>query len=169
MRNRPAALALPLLLAPLAACGTAAASQPQPPDQATLNERAVAARDLGRRDYAGSYAGEAIDTANGRVILYRVPSAAYDRALQKIPSIHPVDVRYSEATLLRWRDQLVADLDTWEKRGITLNRVGPSPADNCLTVGVDDPDRDGPTITAQYQGLSLCLVKDAGRLDLAGG
>lgn len=134
-----------------------------------LNARAEAAADLGRRGYPNSYAGVAVNGATDTVIVYRVPDPAYDHALAI--AVHGRldirDVTHSGVALDHWVDTLIADLDYWTDRGTPVNAVGPRPTDDCVLVGLDHPDRDGPVVRAHYPAASsLLCIEHSGGADL---
>ena len=80
----------------------------------------------GRAEHADSYAGLEVDQELVRAVVFRVPSAAFDdflRLAAEDTCILVRDAAYSLAYLTAWNDKIVADLATWQERGIRISSV----------------------------------------------
>lgn len=91
-------------------------------------EAAMARIEAGGRDrYFRSYAGIEVDQENVRAIVYRVPSAAFDKFIRNSAEdtcIEIRDAKHTLAELTALHDRIVADLPKWERRGIRISTVG---------------------------------------------
>jgi len=80
----------------------------------------------GQGKWARSYAGIEADQAHVRAIVYRVPSAAFDKFVRNSAQDTCVVVRDAEhglAEMTTWHDKVTADLPMWRKKGITISDV----------------------------------------------
>ena len=108
-------------------------------------ESAIARIDAGGRGrYAVSYAGIEVDQQHVRAIVYRVPSAAFDKFIRNSAEDTCIEVRdapHAIAELTALHDRIVADLDTWEQRGIRISTVGARHDGTGVEIGTADVAR----------------------------
>ncbi|MCP2323518.1 hypothetical protein HDA40_002025 [Hamadaea flava] len=138
---------------------------PQPGGSAGLSELADAVHRLGDDQYRTTYAGLIMDTEHDRVLVWRIPSREFDRAVAAMPGHEKIVMMcatHSYADLLATTDQLLADQEYWKSRGLALNQFGPEYRDNCVLVTTLDPVRAQAELTARYPKLPLCFTYGAG-------
>ncbi|MGW0434835.1 hypothetical protein ACWDV4_20145 [Micromonospora sp. NPDC003197] len=134
------------------------------PNQSTLNNHAQIVQKLGERKYRDVFAGVEIDLYGDRIIVYRLPNPAFDRAVQAVISgrVTLRDAQYSEAQLYAWQATLHSDYTYWQRRDIPLHTIGRRPGGTCVEVGVEDPDRHGTVLRDHYPNIPLCVAHSMG-------
>ncbi|MFK3983042.1 hypothetical protein ACI2K4_22030 [Micromonospora sp. NPDC050397] len=131
-----------------------------------LDEYAQAAQRIGQ-EHPAAYAGLEVHLDRVVVWVHRKPASPLDDALrQAIPPGHLClrDARYSAVELDTWLHEVRADINYWATRQIVINTVGTQPGRDCVEIGVDHPDTDGPTLTAHYQATIPVCVELGGAL-----
>ncbi|WP_121159921.1 hypothetical protein [Micromonospora pisi] len=131
-----------------------------------LDGYAQAAQQVGQ-EHPDSYAGLEVHLDEVAVWVHRKPSPTLDDALRHVvPPGHLClrDARYSAVELETWLHQVRADVDYWAGRQIVLNTMSIRPGRDCVEIGVDRPDVDGPTLTAYYQATIPVCVELGGAL-----
>jgi hypothetical protein len=145
--RRTAALAALALTSGTAAVlftsGPAGAAPSQAASKGDVDRAGIAMTRLGENKYSDVFADVVVDEADGRVRLDIVSEGAASDDLKRAAHGVPVDVQVvprSRDTLQATMKAIVADLDYWKSRGVTLNDFGPNESLNTITVGIDDPD-----------------------------
>jgi hypothetical protein len=95
----------------------------------------------GRAKYARSYAGIEVDQEQVRAIVYRVPSAKFDKFVRNSAEDTCIVVRdapHGLAELTAWHDRIVADLPMWAKRGVRIFTVGARHDGTGVEIGTPD-------------------------------
>ncbi|MGC4854964.1 hypothetical protein ACLQ24_16630 [Micromonospora sp. DT4] len=93
-----------------------------------------------------------LDLPGRALLVHRVPTRGLDqavRALVPAVAVRFVDAAHSEATISEWLERVRADFDYWACRGIPLHSTGPKIGE-CVTVGIDHPQRDAGKLHARY-------------------
>ncbi|GGM05963.1 hypothetical protein [Micromonospora yangpuensis] len=168
-----------LLLVPIAAAGSAVAgprheATAAPPaevvfsdefwlHQEQLGRAAETVEPVARRQWPESYAGLEVDVPANVLVVRRVPgNPGIDRALRALVpvSVRLIDAVYPERQVDAWTERLRADRGYWqEQRGIEIIESRPDPG-RCVSIGLDDPERDGPALIAHYrQTMAVCVEK----------
>lgn len=114
----------------------------------------------GRARYARSYAGIEVDQKHVRAIVYRVPSAAFDKFVRNSAEDTCIVVRdapHGLAELTAWHDRIVADMATWDKRGIRIFTVGARHDGVGVEIGTPDVELARREMPAAY-GVRAPLV-----------
>ena len=124
-------------------------------------EAAMARIDTGGRDrYAVSYAGIELDQEHVRAVVYRVPSAAFDKYIRNNAEDTCIEVRdapHALAELTALHDRVVADLSMWEERGIRISTVGPRHDGVGVEIGTEDVERARQQMPVVY-GVQAPLI-----------
>lgn len=176
MRRRLAALLSVPLLAPLTACAAASATPHSPPALSTpapaqsywpgQDELMVAAGTVERyaaRKWPHVYTSVSLDLPGRMLLVHRIPTRGFDAEIRPLVSgvtVRFVDVAYSARTLDGWFERVQADMDTWRRRGVTIHALfwdGGGSTGRCLTVEVENPQRDAALITRHYPDMSICV------------
>jgi hypothetical protein len=108
-----------------------------------LSELADRARPVGER-FPDVYSGLAIEAECDRLVVYRIPSAAFDAAIRAALPGAPVVIRdatRSERDLNAWTQRITDDLPYWRARGIQVVSVGGDPTTGVIHVGTRDVER----------------------------
>lgn len=169
-RNLVALAALPLLVLPAACATPEASAAPQLPSTVTPSpgdsyywpgqEEVTAAGETvhnhATRRWPDAYAGVASDLPGRALEVYRIPTPGFDSGIRKLTSVTVrfVDARHSARTVDGWVDRISADLNYWQRRGVTIHGVV-SETGQKVTVEVDSPQRDAAKIIAHYPDMDL--------------
>ena len=104
--------------------------------------------------YPQFFGGLVLETECNRVVVYRLASAAFDRALGSAvggdsrlllrPALH------SQAELLALSQRVQSDLAYWKARGIDVNSTGPAPDGSALIVGTQQVERVRAEFPVRY-------------------
>jgi hypothetical protein len=135
---------------------------PTTPDD--LAEAVDRIREGGEGKWARSYAGVEVDQARVRAIVYRVPSAAFDKFVRNSARDTCVvvrDARHGRAELRGWHDRVIADLEMWQKSGVRLSRVTARDDGAGLEIGTPDVVRARAELTARYGATAPLLFVPA--------
>jgi hypothetical protein len=119
----------------------------------------------GRGRWADTYAGIEVDQAQVRAIVYRVPSAAFDKFVRNSAEDTCVVVRdapHGLAELTTWHDRIVADLRMWEKRGIRISSVGARHDGAGVEIGTQDVGLARTELAAQYGAKAPLIFAEQG-------
>ena len=119
----------------------------------------------GRGRWAHTYAGIEVDQAQVRAIVYRVPSAAFDKFVRNSAEDTCVVVRdapYGLADLTTWHDRIVADLRMWEKRGIRISSVGARHDGAGVEIGTQDVGLARVELPAHYGAKAPLIFAEQG-------
>jgi hypothetical protein len=128
--------------------------------QARLNGFAARVTTLGGR-FPAAYAGVALEPEHDRVVVYRVPSAAFDAALHAdLPGapLRVVDAAHPAEELNRLVTRIGAELPYWQERGVAVHVISPRTDGACVEVGVADPDRARPLFAERYGAAPVRVV-----------
>lgn len=130
-----------------------------------LNAAAARIEHLGRTDFPHSYAGLAVDEARHVVTIYRVPLAGFDAAARAAASPMVVEMRdapFSATTLGALHDRIVADLDHWRRRGLTIHTVGARHDGTGVEVGASDVAAARSELAERYGAQAPIVVVPQG-------
>jgi hypothetical protein len=109
----------------------------------------------GRAAYAHSYAGIEVDQEQVRAIVYRVPSAKFDKFIRNSAEdtcIEVLDAPHGLTELTAWHDRIVADLPMWAARGVRIFTVGARHDGTGVEIGTPDVElarHEFPTVYGQ--------------------
>lgn len=114
-----------------------------------------------RERFPQLYAG--IETRDGQVLVYRMPSPAFDAALRElaVPAV-PMDAPYAAPTLDALADRVVADIPYWERQGIDVTSVGARHDGTAVDVGTTQPQRLAPLLASRYGSAPPALAEPVG-------
>jgi hypothetical protein len=127
--------------------------QTMPATPVKLDSVITILEEAGRGEHADSYAGLEVDQEAVRAIVYRVPSAAFDKYIRQHAEDTCVVVRdaaHSANDLAIWHDRLLADLPFWTHRGIRIVTLNARHDGVGLEVGTRDMDRARLELPARY-------------------
>jgi hypothetical protein len=110
--------------------------------------------------YPQFFGGLVLETECDRVVVYRLPSAVFDRALSSAvdadsrlllrPALH------TQAELLALSQRVQADLAYWKARGVDVNSTGPAPDGSALIVGTQQVERVRAEFPVRY-GIDIAF------------
>jgi hypothetical protein len=134
--------------------------QPMPVTPPKLDAAMARIDSGGRAKYARSYAGLEVDQMQVRAIVYRVPSAAFDKFVRNSAEDTCIVVRdapHGLAELTAWHDRIVADLPMWAERGVRISTVGARHDGVGVEIGTPDVELARRELPAAY-GKEVPLV-----------
>ena len=117
----------------------------------------------GRGEFADSYAGLEVDQKLVRAIVYRVPTASFDRFVREAAGNACIVVRdatHSTRDLAAWHDRVLADLPFWGHRGIDIVSIGARHDGTGVEIGTGDVPRTRAELLDRYgQEAPLVFVE----------
>jgi hypothetical protein len=117
-----------------------------------------------RLHFADSYAGT--DQDGPRVLIYRVPSAAFDTWITTSPfagaCVKMIDVRHSEAELEALIHRIGGDVGYWRSVGVQINQWGELGIGNAVEVGTSDLARACRLFPSRYGRDAPIVLVEAG-------
>jgi hypothetical protein len=119
----------------------------------------------GRNQWARTYAGIQVDQAQVRAIVYRVPSAAFDKFVRNSAEDTCVVVRdaaHGLTELTTWHDRIVADLRMWEKRGVLISSVGARHDGAGVEIGTPEVGVARQEMSAHYGAQAPLIFAEQG-------
>jgi len=155
---------------------TAGCAVPRTPGQMTVGGVAVPVTpakldsvisridDVGKGEFAESFAGVEVDQERVRAIVYRVPSAAFDDFVRKAAEDACVVVRdadHSTKDLAVWHDRVLADLPYWTHRGVRVVSIGARHDGRGVEIGVRDVEEARREMLARYGGTAPLIFTEA--------
>jgi len=139
----------------VAGCGTDPAPGEQAPMPAVqagaVNDAATVVDRLGRERFPEHYAG--IEITDGRVLVYRTPSPAFDDAVRSKNLNVPVDLRdapHSARELQALADRIATDLGYWRGEGFEIFSIGARYDGTAVEVGALRPEQLAPRLVERY-------------------
>lgn len=148
------------------ACGSAAANPPPPPATTQASDASEAAAQVerwARERFPQLYAG--LETQDGKVLVYRKPSAEFDEGLRGLqlpaPAV-PLDAPYSSPELEALASRIVADIPYWRAQGIEIMSVGARHDGTAVEVGSPQAQRLAPLLPGRYGTTPPAVAEDVG-------
>ena len=120
--------------------------------------------DVGKGEFAESFAGVEVDQERVRAIVYRVPSAAFDDFVRKAAEDACVVVRdadHSTKDLAVWHDRVLADLPYWTHRGVRVVSIGARHDGKGVEIGVREVEQARRELLARYGGTAPLIFTPA--------
>lgn len=152
------------------ACGSGAGSSAQEPvpavPEADVHDAAGKVEQLGRERFPERYAG--LEISDGRIVVYRKPSAEFDAALGGLGAVEPRDAPYSAEELQTLADRIAADIGYWQDRGIEISSVGARQDGTAVEVGTPQPAELSPLLPARYGSNPPAVATAVGPIVPAG-
>ncbi|MET7418233.1 hypothetical protein [Dactylosporangium sp. NPDC005555] len=130
------------------------------PGQQELNIIADAVQAIGRQDFVEVFAGVETDAANGRVVVYRVPSASFDRMIASRTDVRRIqvsDAQYSERRLLDLVERIKTREHDWQQAGMSVNLLGVRHDGACATVGTMTVEPFRRWLADRFPGEPICI------------
>jgi hypothetical protein len=119
---------------------------------------------VGKSQFADSFAGLEVDQEQVRAIVYRKPSAAFDDFIRKSAEDACVVVRdadHSTRDLAVWHDRVLADLPYWTDRGVRVVSIGARHDGRGVEIGVRDVEEARREMLARYGGTAPLIFTEA--------
>lgn len=155
------------LAVPTGGLGSTADASPVP--GTTAQVRGDVSEDADRVDrwardrFPGHYAG--LDTTDGRITVFRVPSAEFDDGLRGMALSTETVVRdapFSNRDLEALASRVVADIGYWKGEGIEVMAVGARHDGTAVAVGSPQAGRLAPLLPGRYGTAPPAVAEQLG-------
>lgn len=135
---------------------------PNPPE---ISEALDEIQTVGEDRFSDVFAGVQVVPEAGYAIVYRVPSAEFDKLIRSVAGTRCIvirDARFSQAALMELQHRINADLEFWRGKGIQINTTGMAHDGSGVTVGTLEVERARAELSKHYKSAIPITVEETG-------